>query len=429
MIYKNIILFVNSVSKTVKESVDELEKLTGIPYTIAVIADTNSYKKIQEKNSNADLIIPCNFSSSVAIETALLPYKDAIIGTTCFGEKNISSFKRIVPHLPYILTPSAKSLGWATNKILMRQLFAARNKKITPKFTVITDASDETINSIKKKVGYPLVLKPASLASSQLVTKCYHEDEIRQSLKKMFKRIEKFYKIERPDYEEIKIEVLVESFMEGEMYSIDAYVDSFGEVYFCPFVHVRTGAHIGFEDFFNYQRITPTTLSKEDIEKGHYVTQEAIYALNLKNTTVHVELMKTDSGWKVIELGPRVGGFRHSMYELSYDINHSLNDILIHLGKKPKLTKKVKGHTCALKFYGKTEGILKKIEGIRKINKLESFKEVKIIRSIGEDCKFAKHGGKGVADVVLFNPDRSHLLADVRRVEKMFKITIGTNKG
>ncbi len=428
MIYSNIILFVNNVSQMVKDSVIELEKTTGVSYTIAVIADTNSYKKIQAKGSIADLVIPCNFSSSVAIEAALLPYKDAIIGTTCFGEKNISSFKRIVPHLPYVISPTAKSLGWATNKIMMRQLFAARNKKITPKFTVITDASEEAILSIKKRVGYPLVLKPASLASSQLVTKCYHEDEIRQTLKKMFKRIEKFYKIERPEYEEIKTEVLVESFMDGEMYSIDAYVDAFGEIYFCPFVHVKTGAHIGFEDFFNYYRITPTTLSKENIEKGHYVTEEAIYALNLRNTTVHVELMKTDNGWKVIELGPRVGGFRHLMYELSYGINHILNDILVHMGKKPKISKKVKGHTCVLKFYGKTEGVLKKIEGVRKINKLASFKEVKTHLLIGGDCRFAKNGGKGVVDVVLFNPDRSHLLADVRRVEKILKITIATNK-
>jgi len=110
------------------------------------------------------------------------------------------------------------------------------------------------------------------------------------------------------------------------------------------------------------------------------------------------------------------------MYQLSYGINHALNDILIRLPQKPIIPKKVKGHTAVFLFYAKQEGKLKAIKGIKKIQGLESFHEIKINRKVGEMCKFAKNGGKFVCNVVLFNEDRSKLLADIRRMEKMLKI-------
>jgi len=43
-------------------------------------------------------------------------------------------------------------------------------------------------------------------------------------------------------------------------------------------------------------------------------------------------------------------------------------------------------------------------------------------------CRFAKHGGKSVFNVILFNKDRSKLLADKRRIEKMIEIVTTKTK-
>lgn len=123
--------------------------------------------------------------------------------------------------------------------------------------------------------------------------------------------------------------------------------------------------------------------------------------------------MRMEDGWKVIEIGPRMGGYRHLMYQLSYGINHALNDILIRIPQKPIIPKKVKGHTAVFLFYAK-EGKLKAIKGVKESSRTRIFYEIKINRKIGQSCKFAKNGGKFVCNLVLFNKDRSRLLADIK---------------
>ena len=140
------------------------------------------------------------------------------------------------------------------------------------------------------------------------------------------------------------------------MYSIDAYVNARGVIYFAPTVYVKTGREIGFDDFFGYMRLTPTMLNVAHTEEAQEAASKGIKALGMRSTTCHIELMRTEDGWKVIEMGPRIGGFRHEMYDLSYGIDHSLNDILIRIPKQPILPKKVRGYTAVMQFYAQKEG-------------------------------------------------------------------------
>ncbi|PIR88797.1 MAG: hypothetical protein COU09_00440 [Candidatus Harrisonbacteria bacterium CG10_big_fil_rev_8_21_14_0_10_44_23] len=247
------------------------------------------------------------------------------------------------------------------------------------------------------------------------MTMCFHEEELRNALSKTFRKIRQVYKENK---RQIEPTVLVEQFMEGSMYSIDGYVGSRGSTYWCPMVHVKTGRDIGFEDFFGYQQITPTTLKKDSINQAETVAKKAVRALGLRSTAVHIELMRTEEGWKVIEIGPRIGGFRNKMYKQSYGFDHGLNDILIRIPEPPKIRKSIKGYSATLKLFAKKEGILKKLKGIRRIKKLNSVVKVSVKKKIGDKCKFAKHGGKSVMNIYLFNKNRSDLLADIRRIEQ-----------
>jgi len=141
-----------------------------------------------------------------------------------------------------------------------------------------------------------------------------------------------------------------------------------------------------------------------------------VKALGLRSTTVHVELMKTVKGWKIIELAPRMGGFRHTMYSWSFGTNHILNDILIRIPQKPVIPKKRKGFTAVFKIFGKTEGTLEAIRGLKKIRSLESFVHVNVKKKKGDSLLYAKNGGGSVVEVALFNKVRADLLADVRRM-------------
>lgn len=419
---KNIILYTGKVYGHMADAIREYEKAHGKKYRIALIVDAK--KKIDSFTQNAvdnkiDILIECDTSSDPSIQEALLPYRDEIIAVSTRAEDQIPLLKKLIPHVPHTLTPTETSLSWSTDKLTMRELLHVFDERISPRFTIVTDDSDKSIKKIEDDVGYPLIVKPTGLAASALVTICYHKDELEQAIKKIFKKIDATY--EEKSYTSDK-RVFVEEFMEGQMYSIDAYVNAEGKIHFCPMAHIKTGKQIGFDDFFGYQQMTPTLLTKESIAQAEFVAAEAIHAVGLRNTSAHVELMRLEDGWKVIEIGPRVGGFRHMLYEFSYGINHTMNDILIRLNQKPKLFKTVQGYSVAMKFYAKEEGKLAKISGIKKIQDLDSFKRVYINKKIGDSCLYAKHGGSSVFNLIMFNKDRSELLADIRRVEQTISI-------
>ncbi len=420
---RDSILFVGSFLNTQRAAMMKLRDILGRNLLAIVLVDKNSKSVLKNttKGRVEVVMIRCDLESDLAIQKALLPYRKRMLAVTCRAEKNVPMLKRVIPHVPYVNTPTELSLEWTTNKIRMRQLLQGQNKSISPKFVVARDASPETINKIEKKVGFPLIIKPAGLAASLLVTLCYHREELEASLSKTVRKINQIYKKKGGRGEP---QILIEEFMEGSMYSIDSYVNQRGVVYHAPPVHVRTGRAVGFEDFFGYMRLTPVKLKEHKADIAKKVAEEAIEALGLRSVTCHVELMKTEDGWKIIEVGPRLGGFRHEMYELSYGINHSLNDILIRIPKKPVLAKKVKGYTAVLQFYSKEKGRLVKITGVNKVRKLESFKRINVKKKTGDMCDFARNGDDPVFDIVLFNKSRSRLLADIRRLEQFSKIVV-----
>lgn len=420
---KDIILYVGKIHDYILRAIRKYEKKHHTKYRIALLIDSRNaptektLSRLDQKE--IDILITCDTNSDVSIQKALLPFKNEILAISTHGDAGIPQLSRVVPHVPYLKTATTTSLYWATNKIWMRRRLYIHNKKITPSYTLVEDTKKSSIEKIEKKVGYPAIVKPVSLGASKLVSIVFHREELEKTLKKIFKKIDTVYK--ESGYSGDR-NVLVEQFMEGDMYSIDGYVTSRGKVHYCPMYHIKTGRAVGFDDFFGYQQMTPTLLKKASIDAAEAVSTEAVHALGLRSTTVHVEMMKTESGWKVIELGPRVGGFRHEMYEMCFGINHTMNDIAVRIPNKVVIPKKVLGHSVAMKFFAKKEGKLVKLVGIKKAQTLQSFKRVAVNKKIGDMCRYAKNGGSSVFNIVLFNPERSKLLADIRRLEQMIKI-------
>ena len=415
---KNIVLFVGKYISGISKSLEAYEKITGEKFRTALIYDE---KKTPKNLNEVDILIPCKFDSLGSIQKALLPYTEHIMAVTCRGEDQIQNFAKIIPNLPYLKIPTTESLLWSSDKLLMRKRLYNYNKNIAPIHTIVADYEENTINTIAKKIKFPLIVKPTGLASSRLVTMCFDKEDLQKTLKKVFKVINKVYKDVSGNGEP---KVLVEQFMEGSMFSIDAYVDDNGKTYFCPLVKVITSKEVGGEDFYGYKRITPLKLKSETEEEAQDVANQSIKALGLKNTTAHIEMMRTEEGWKIIEVGARIGGFRHSLHKLTFGIDHHMNDILIRLGRKPIIPKKLKGYAIAMQFFAQKEGTLSKIHGLRKTNKLPSISKLTANKKPNDKCTFARNGGTSVINVTLFNKDRSQLLADVRKMEKVIRIEL-----
>ena len=420
---KNIILFVGKLYPHMIEAVRSYEKRNDTTFRIALLYDAK--QKFTERTrppfEDIDIPLPCNFSSNVSLQQTLLPYQSDILSATVRGDDMIPKLQRIIPYIPYVRTPTEQSLAWASDKILMRQHFEAYNPDISPRFLIVEHVNKQSIQHIQQTLTFPVMVKPAGLGASRLVGMCYHKEELESFLKKVFKENNTVYEETNGNWEP---KVLVEEFMDGQMYSIDAFVTQFGKITFCPLVSVKTGKTIGFDDFFGYIQMTPTNLNPRSILAAEEVAGQAVRALGLRSTSAHIELFRTEQGWKIIEVGARVGGFRHTLYDFSFGMNHTMNDIFVRAGKKVDVKKKIKGYSAAMKFFAKEEGRLSKLGGIKKIQELPSLKKLYINKKVGDMCKYAKHGGSSVFNLVLFNEDRSELLADIRRIEQTVDIQV-----
>lgn len=428
---RNTVLVVNTVAArtmaSFNESIAELKAILKRDIKVLLVVEKRDKKAMSRIKTypRSWRIITVNTKSVIQLEKELKPYLDKIIAITCQSEKAIPFFRNIIPHVPYLETPTSGSLLWAEDKINMRRRLRVHKKKISPAYTIIKDTSNASIAKIRHKVGFPAIVKPAGLAASALVRVVYDEEEAVQVIKKSLRKLKSVYKakgyLKTP-------QLLIEQYMEGEMYSTDIYVNSRGTMYTTPLVHILTGHKAGKGDFFGYRQMTPVLMKPYKHQAAFDVAKESVLAMGLRSISVHIELMKTVNGWKVIEVNPRVGGFREFLYHNSYGIKHTLNDILIRLPMRPMIPRKAKGFSAVMKIYADKEGILKRIVGKQKIKKLRSYKKHDQNRQNGDKLLFARNGGSSVIDVYLFNERRSDLLADIHRLEQILKIEVDTSR-
>jgi len=419
---KNIVLFVMHVPLTVAKEMELYKEKTGKDFEVMMLRDSRVPADETKKYNFKTL--SCDFSKSEEVKNVLLPYQSRILSVTSRSEKNMARFMEIIPVLSELgfLVPTAESLLAVTDKYEMRKKFKAFDPEISPKFTLVKDFSEEERERLFKRIGFPMILKPTNLAASLFVSICYHKEDLDKNIKLMQKKLQKAYENDGKTGEP---RIIAEEYMEGDLYSVDSYVDSKGQITHCPLVRQITATKIGRNDFYNYLQITPTPLKPATIARAQLVTENAIMALGLRNVTAHTELMKIDDEWKVVEVGGRAGGFRPLLHRLSCDILHDINDLLVRMGKKVIIPKKCKGHACALKWFAEKEGKIISMKGVKKIEQLESFNEIEINKKVGDESVFSRHGGRSVFNLFLYNSDYSKLLADISRVESMVNIKVG----
>lgn len=395
------LLVVRHLPHSLRQS-DELQKIPGYKNLIPLVITPEPEWFANDATVKA---IPCGFSSSEEVRQALAPYKNEIVGVFCAREANIQLLRQIIPHLPAIIrTPSVESLVASTDKRIMRRALATYAPDATPAFIGAIDASSQTVADIEAFVPYPVIVKPASLASSLLIQSCHNRVELKAALAHIFANINMVYAAQK---RQSPPRVLVEEYLDGTFYSVDAYIMEAGNVRFCPPVAYTSYNQRGVDDFSLYVRTTPANLSQSNTKAAYDTTAKALAAVGLTWSSAHVELVLTKKGWKIIELGPRIGRYRHRMYKHAYGLDHYLNDVRVHLGLEPITPSTPLAYCAAYSFYPEKEGRLDKIAGMAYLHQNPAVRDLHIRSKKGDMCAFAKNGGGVVGECYVVMPDQS----------------------
>ncbi|HEY8998745.1 MAG TPA: ATP-grasp domain-containing protein [Candidatus Saccharimonadales bacterium] len=420
---KDIVLSIDVVEPGLVNAVHLLSKELGRPLRgiILVHKDFVDYpgRPVDTTGLFEEIIV--DFDDSDELQKVIKPFMDQILVVTTRYEDAIHHFSQLVPFVPYVNTPTESSLIWSTEKPLMRDRLKAYDENLVPKYQRVESKDLAHWEELVKGFSYPVIVKPGSLWSSFLVTRCENKQELGECLESTFKIIEEVYgrlrRVTQP-------EVLIEEFMVGDMYSVDAYVSQEGIIECLPPIQVLTAESVGLPGLYGYRCIVPTKLSEEEVGKAHAAAKASVRALNLRATTAHIELFRTKDGWKIIELGARIGGYREDLYREAYGVEHHYNDLANRAGIKPKISHEVVRHARAENIYADEEGIIEAIEGLEEARELESAVYVKSHVEPGTMALSAGNGGDLIVDAILSNANLEQLEEDVAKLRTLIKIKV-----
>jgi biotin carboxylase len=420
---KDIVISIGVVEPGLVHAVKLLREELGQPLKCIVLVDKAFANYPNRPMDTTGLFeeIVVDFNDADALQQIIKPLSERILLVTTRYEPAIGDLRKLIPFVPYVQTPTETSLLWASEKPLMRDRLKTYDEKLVPKYERIGEKDLPRWQEVTENLTYPVIVKPASLWSSLLVTRCENEQDLGDCLEMTFRVIREIYDREVRSVEPL---VLVEEIMEGDMYSTDAYVSASGEIECLPPVQVLTAASVGLDGLYGYRCIVPTSLSETEVTKAFDAAKASIRALNLRSTTAHVEMFQTKDGWKIIELGARIGGYREGLYREAYGIEHHYNDLLNRIGMPTKIARAVVRHARAENILSEEEGIIEAIEGLDEASELESVISIEAHAKPGDIALTASNGGDLIVDALLSNADLQKLEADVAALRKLIKIKV-----
>lgn len=253
----------------------------------------------------------------------------------------------------------------ATDKGEMIKCFEACGVE-HPWYYILTDAS--SIHEVASKITYPCITKPTDNSGSRGVMLVHNEKELREAIN---------YSSENGR----SGSVIVEEYMQGPEVSVEVVV--FEGV---PHVlQVTDKLTTGAPHFVEMGHSQPSRLADGDLVKIRDLASRAVKAVGIKNGPAHVEIILTETGPKMVELGARMGGdcITTHLVPLSTGIDMIEATIRISCGENPDLEPKfTKG--SAIRFLDAPSGTITAIEGAEQASKLEGVREISFTKGVGD---------------------------------------------
>lgn len=269
----------------------------------------------------------------------------------------------------------------ATDKIEMIRCFEMHNVP-HPWFEVIT--SEEELKNVLLKHSVPFIIKPNDSSGSRgvvLVKDCREAKDAFLYSKSVSK----------------SGLILVEEYMQGPEVSVEVMTIRGETTVLAVTDKLTTGAPF----FVEMGHSQPSQLPSETVEKIKEVTIKAVQAIGIDNSPSHVEIIVTEDGPKLVELGARLGGDCITTYlvPLSTGVDMIQACILMALGQIPDITMRFeKG--AAIRYIECELGILQKIDGVSEVLNVPEVKHVEIVKHIGEKLIPIRSSSDRVAYVI-----------------------------
>ena len=250
----------------------------------------------------------------------------------------------------------------ATDKGEMRKALSLASVPI-PNFFIVSGIEECKLAVAQMQSSF--MVKPADSSGSRGVIKLDKIDDVKPAYEyaKQFSRNKS---------------VIIEECMIGPEVSVETIAMD-GEIYVLQITDKIT---TGPPHFLEMGHTQPTRLDcVEDIKK---VAIAANKAIGIENGPSHTEIIVTEEGPKVVEIGARLGGdcITTHLVPLSTGVNMVEACIKIALGEKPNITPTLKMGS-AIRYFHQHAGVVTTIEDVEEAELMEGIQQVSIVHGIG----------------------------------------------
>ena len=296
----------------------------------------------------------------------------------------------------------------ATNKAEMRVALSKGEVPI-PKFFKVSN--EEEYLEATKQFKVPFIVKPADSSGSRGIceVKDFHDKD---AIMAAYNYCKPFSRVG---------DVIVEEYMDGSEVSVET-ISIDGE---CHIIQITDKLTTGAPHYVEMGHSQPTRHSKEIARKIVEIAKAANKAIGITNGPSHTEIIVTEEGPKIVEIGARLGGdnITTHLVPLSTGVDMVECCIKIALGEKPNIEPKWnKG--AAIRYFEQHAGIVKSIEGIEDAKKIDGVKQISIVHDVGEEITEITSSGARMGFVIAQDEDTEKAIADCENALKMISVEI-----
>lgn len=175
--------------------------------------------------------------------------------------------------------------------------------------------------------------------------------------------------------------VVVEEYMRGPEVSVET-LSADGV---CHVIQITDKLTTGAPHFVEMGHSQPTALPPETAQKIRQVVIAANRAVGIENGPSHTEVIVTDEGPKIVEIGARLGGdcITTHLVPLSTGVDMVENCIRIALGQSADPNVKFsKG--SAIRYFPQTAGTIQSITGQEQAAQIPGIQQISFVHGVGE---------------------------------------------
>lgn len=293
----------------------------------------------------------------------------------------------------------------ATDKGEMIKTFEAHGVE-HPWYFILT--SPEELDGVMKHITFPCISKPTDNSGSRGVMLIHNEKELRDAVA---------YSSENGR----SGGVIIEEFLQGNEVSVEVMVLNGKPTVLNVTDKLTTGA----PHFVEMGHSQPSRLPAESLDAIRDLACRAALAVGIGNGPAHVEIMLTEKGPRMIELGARMGGdcITTHLVPLSTGIDMVEATMRIACGEMPDLERKIhKG--SAIRYFSCSVGTIAAIDGVEEARKIEGVREISFTKQIGDTVGTVGSSTDRVGFVIAQADTAEDAVAICERVCRNIRITV-----